>query len=120
MLINLESGFGKYFIPDAQVLDSTIGKISIEISKENPVDVLFTNGPPHSTHMIAYGVKNNLEFHSMLTFKTVDTGRLFSTTYAQSNFKKSIRQWNNAYSVLPIKLRFVVIPGRAISNQSGA
>lgn len=52
---------GNIFIPDARkfwIRPSV--KFLSKYLKENPVDVLFTNGPPHSTHMIAYGVKNNL------------------------------------------------------------
>jgi glycosyltransferase involved in cell wall biosynthesis len=52
---------GNIFIPDARkfwIRPSV--KFLSKYLKENPVDVLFTNGPPHSTHMIAYGVKKNL------------------------------------------------------------
>jgi len=52
---------GNIFIPDARkfwIRPSV--KLLSKFLKENPVDVLFTNGPPHSTHMIAYGVKKNL------------------------------------------------------------
>lgn len=52
---------GNIFIPDARkfwIRPSV--KFLSNYLKENPVDVLFTNGPPQSTHMIAYGVKKNL------------------------------------------------------------
>jgi len=52
---------GNIFIPDARkfwIRPSV--KFLSEYLKENPVDILFTNGPPQSTHMIAYGVKKNL------------------------------------------------------------
>lgn len=52
---------GNIFIPDARkfwIRPSV--KFLSKYLKENPVDVLFTNGPPHSAHMIAYGVKKNL------------------------------------------------------------
>ena len=52
---------GNIFIPDARkfwIRPSV--KFLSEYLKENPVDVLFTNGPPQSTHMIAYGVKKRL------------------------------------------------------------
>ncbi len=51
---------GNIFIPDARrywIKPSV--KFLSKYLKENPVDVLFTNGPPQSTHMIAYGVKKN-------------------------------------------------------------
>ncbi|PKL82216.1 MAG: glycosyl transferase family 1 [Ignavibacteriae bacterium HGW-Ignavibacteriae-3] len=49
---------GNIFIPDARkfwIRPSV--KFLTEYLKKNPVDVLFTNGPPHSNHMIAYGLK---------------------------------------------------------------
>ncbi len=52
---------GNIFIPDARkfwIRPSV--KFLTTYLKENPVDVLFTNGPPQSTHMIAYGVKKKL------------------------------------------------------------
>ena len=52
---------GNIFIPDARkfwIRPSV--KFLSKYLKENPVDVLFTNGPPQSTHMIAYGVKKRL------------------------------------------------------------
>jgi len=52
---------GNIFIPDARkfwIRPSV--KFLSRYLKENPVDVLFTNGPPQSTHMIAYSVKKNL------------------------------------------------------------
>ena len=52
---------GNIFIPDARKFwISPSVKYLSKYLKENPVDVLFTNGPPQSTHMIAYGVKKNL------------------------------------------------------------
>ncbi len=52
---------GNIFIPDARKfwIRPSVKYLS-KYLKENPVDVLFTNGPPQSTHMIAYGVKKNL------------------------------------------------------------
>lgn len=52
---------GNIFIPDARkfwIRPSV--KFLSKYLKENPVDILFTNGPPQSTHMIAYGVKKKL------------------------------------------------------------
>ncbi|MHB8905735.1 MAG: glycosyltransferase family protein [Melioribacteraceae bacterium] len=52
---------GNIFIPDARKfwIRPSIKFLS-KYLKENPVDILFTNGPPQSTHMIAYGIKKNL------------------------------------------------------------
>jgi len=58
---------GNIFIPDARKfwIRPSVKYLSRYL-KENPVDALFTNGPPHSTHMIAYGVKKNtgIPWHS--------------------------------------------------------
>ncbi len=53
---------GNLFIPDARRfwIPPSVKFLS-QYLKENPVDVLFTNGPPQTTHMIAYGVKNKLD-----------------------------------------------------------
>lgn len=52
---------GNIFIPDARKfwVRPSVTFLTKYI-KENHVDALFTNGPPQSTHMIAYGVKKNL------------------------------------------------------------
>jgi len=52
---------GNIFIPDARKfwIRPTIKYLSRYL-KEHPVDLLFTNGPPQSTHLIACGVKRNL------------------------------------------------------------
>jgi glycosyltransferase involved in cell wall biosynthesis len=49
---------GNIFIPDARRfwINPSV-KYLTKYLKENKVDALFTNGPPQSTHMIAYGVK---------------------------------------------------------------
>ena len=52
---------GNLFIPDARRfwISPAVNFLS-KYLKDNPVDAMFTNGPPHSTHMIAYGVKRKL------------------------------------------------------------
>ena len=52
---------GNIFIPDARKfwIRPSVNFLS-KYLKDNPVDVLFTNGPPQTTHMIACGVKKNL------------------------------------------------------------
>lgn len=52
---------GNIFIPDARKfwIRPSI-KYLTKYLQENHVDVLFTNGPPQSNHMIAYGVKKKL------------------------------------------------------------
>jgi len=52
---------GNLFIPDARRfwIKPAVDHLT-KYLKDHPVDAMFTNGPPHSTHMIAYGVKKNL------------------------------------------------------------
>ncbi|TXT34507.1 MAG: glycosyl transferase group 1 [Chitinophagaceae bacterium] len=52
---------GNIFIPDARKfwIRPSVNNI-IKFVEENHVDALFTNGPPQSNHMIAYGVKRKL------------------------------------------------------------
>jgi hypothetical protein len=52
---------GNLFIPDARRfwIRPAVSFLT-KYLKDNPVDAMFTNGPPHSTHMIAYGVKRKL------------------------------------------------------------
>jgi len=52
---------GNIFIPDARKfwIRPSVKNIT-KYLKENHVDVLFTNGPPQTNHMIAYGVKKEL------------------------------------------------------------
>jgi glycosyltransferase involved in cell wall biosynthesis len=52
---------GNIFIPDARKfwIRPSVNHLT-KYLKENPVDVLFTNGPPQTNHMIAYKVKKKL------------------------------------------------------------
>lgn len=61
---------GNLFIPDARRfwINPSVEFLS-KYLKENPVDALFTNGPPHSVHMIAYGVKKNLSIPWLADFQ---------------------------------------------------
>ncbi|MEG8947846.1 glycosyltransferase [Rosettibacter firmus] len=53
---------GNIFIPDARKFwIRPTANFLIKYLKENPVDVLFTNGPPHTNHMIAYKIKKKLK-----------------------------------------------------------
>jgi glycosyltransferase involved in cell wall biosynthesis len=47
------------FIPDARMFWIKSGtKFIFNYIKENPVDLIVTNGPPHSAHLIGVGLKN--------------------------------------------------------------
>ncbi|MEW6653289.1 MAG: glycosyltransferase [Bacteroidota bacterium] len=52
---------GNIFIPDARKfwINPSVNHLT-KYLKENSVDVIFTNGPPQTNHMIAYGVKKKL------------------------------------------------------------
>lgn len=58
---------GNIFIPDARKfwIRPSVKRLT-NFLIENPVDVLFTNGPPQTNHMIAYGVKKkmNIPWHA--------------------------------------------------------
>jgi hypothetical protein len=49
---------GNFFIPDARCfwIKPSI-KFLVDELKKNPVDAMISSGPPHTTHMIALGVK---------------------------------------------------------------
>ncbi len=52
---------GNIFIPDARKfwIRPSVNFL-LKYLNDNPIDAIFTNGPPHSNHMIAYGIKKEL------------------------------------------------------------
>ena len=88
---------GNLFIPDARCF--WIGpsrKFLIDHLKKNPVDAIISTGPPHTTHMIALGVKRRLN--------TLPTGRQvpwiadFRDPWTQIDFYDQLHltQWADA------------------------
>ena len=61
---------GNLFIPDARKfwIKPSI-KFLINYLKDNPVDAIISTGPPHSTHMIAQGVKNKINIPWIADFR---------------------------------------------------
>ena len=61
---------GNFFIPDARMfwIKPSV-KYLIEELKKNPVDAMFSSGPPHSTHLIAKGVKAKLNIPWIADFR---------------------------------------------------
>ncbi len=59
-----------FFIPDARKfwIKPSIRFIS-RFLKENPVDVVITTGPPHSTHLIGMGLKKKLGIKWVADFR---------------------------------------------------
>lgn len=61
---------GNLFIPDARkfwIKPST--KYLVSYLKDNPVDAVVSTGPPHSMHMIAYGIKQKLNIPWLADFR---------------------------------------------------
>lgn len=61
---------GNFFIPDARVfwINRAIKQLS-KYLKDNPVDAIFSNGPPHSAHMIAYKLKRKFNIPWLADFQ---------------------------------------------------
>lgn len=61
---------GNYFIPDARCfwIKPSIKKLT-KYLKENPVDAIVSTGPPHSTHLIAMGLKEKLNIPWLADFR---------------------------------------------------
>ena len=61
---------GNFFIPDARKfwIKPSI-KFLIKFLKDNPVDAIISTGPPHSMHLIALGVKNELNIPWLADFR---------------------------------------------------
>jgi glycosyltransferase involved in cell wall biosynthesis len=61
---------GNFFIPDARKfwIKPSI-KFLINFLEDNPVDAIISTGPPHSMHLIALGVKNELDIPWLADFR---------------------------------------------------
>jgi glycosyltransferase involved in cell wall biosynthesis len=61
---------GNLFIPDARMfwINAAVKQIE-KYLKQHPVDVVFSNGPPHSAHMIAYKLKKKLDIPWLADFQ---------------------------------------------------
>jgi len=66
---------GNFFIPDARKfwIKPSV-KFLIEYLRNNPVDTIVSTGPPHSTHMIALGIKSKLNIPWLADFRDPWTG----------------------------------------------
>ena len=61
---------GNLFIPDARFLwIQPSVKFLTQYLKENPVDVIISTGPPHTTHMIARNIKRKLKVKWVADFR---------------------------------------------------
>ncbi len=77
---------GNFFIPDARKfwIKPSVAFLSNYL-KENPVDAIISSGPPHSTHLIARGVKRALNIPWIADFRDPWTNIDF---YDQLNLTK--------------------------------
>ncbi|MFI5134679.1 MAG: hypothetical protein ACHQD9_02380, partial [Chitinophagales bacterium] len=61
---------GNLFIPDARCFwIKPSRKFLISYLKKNPVDAMVSTGPPHTTHMIALGIKKKLNIPWIVDFR---------------------------------------------------
>jgi len=78
---------GNFFIPDARKfwIKPSV-KFLIQYLKEHKVDAIISTGPPHSTHLIALGVKNKLNIPWLADFRDPWTGIDFYDQLRLSSF----------------------------------
>ncbi|MFI5135639.1 MAG: glycosyltransferase family 4 protein [Chitinophagales bacterium] len=85
---------GNLFIPDARCFwIRPSRKFLIDYLKKNPVDAIVSTGPPHTTHMIALGVKKKLNIPWIADFRDPWTqidfyDQLHLTTWADAKHKR--------------------------------
>lgn len=61
---------GNFFIPDARKFwINPSAKYLISYLKNNPVDAMVSTGPPHSMHMIAYQIKQQMDIPWVADFR---------------------------------------------------
>ncbi len=88
---------GNFFIPDARRfwIKPSI-KLLSEYLKEHPVDAMFTNGPPQSTHLIAYGIKKKFNIPWIADFQDpwtqVDYYQKFKIGFIADKIHKRLEQ----------------------------
>lgn len=85
---------GNFFIPDARKfwIKPSV-KFLIKYLKENPVNAIISSGPPHTTHMIARGVKRSLGLPWVADFRDPWTNidfydQLMLTKWADKKHKR--------------------------------
>ena len=85
---------GNFFIPDARCfwIKPSVQFLS-EYLKQNPVDAIISSGPPHTTHLIARGVKRKTKLPWIADFRDPWTqidfyGQLMLTSIADSKHKR--------------------------------
>jgi len=89
---------GNLFIPDARCFwIRPSRKFLIDFLEKNPVDAMISTGPPHTTHMIALGVKKKLNIPWVADFRDPWTqidfyDQLHLTRWADARHKKMERE----------------------------
>ncbi|MBC8047312.1 MAG: glycosyltransferase family 4 protein [Fimbriimonadaceae bacterium] len=85
---------GNIFIPDARKfwIKPSV-KYLVKYLKENPVDAIVSTGPPHTTHLIAKGVKKKLNIKWIADFRDPWTqidfyDQLMLSKYADTKHKR--------------------------------
>jgi glycosyltransferase involved in cell wall biosynthesis len=87
-----------FFIPDPRILwvRPSIRNLARYLDK-NPVDIIISTGPPHSMHLIAFGLKRKLKLKWLADFRDPWTNidfykELLLTTFADKYHKKLERK----------------------------
>jgi glycosyltransferase involved in cell wall biosynthesis len=84
---------GNFFIPDARMFWICPSvRVLKRYLKKNPVDVIVSTGPPHSTHLIAKKVSQSLNIPWLADFRDPWTNIDFFLDLKPSTLAKSIHQ----------------------------
>ncbi|MEN8248036.1 MAG: glycosyltransferase [Bacteroidota bacterium] len=89
---------GNIFIPDSKIFWVRPSlRYLTRYLKKNPVDAIITTGPPHSMHMIGYGLKKILNVSWMADFRDPWSNgdilnQIFSSGFAMRQHKKMERR----------------------------
>lgn len=84
---------GNLFIPDARMLwiKPSVRKLT-KYLKENPVDIIVSTGPPHSTHLIARNLKRKLNIPWVADFRDPWTNIDFYHQLRLTKFADSVHR----------------------------
>lgn len=89
---------GNFFIPDARKfwIKPSV-KYLLKYLKENPVDAIISTGPPHSMHLIAAGIRKNLNIPWLADFRDPWTQIDFFDHLKLTSFAKRIHYRQEKY-----------------------
>ena len=105
-----------YFIPDARIfwVKKSI-RFLTKYLKENPVDIVITNGPPHSMHLIGLGLKKKLGVKWLADFRDPWTNIDFYHTLNLS--KKSDAKHRRLEQEVVSRADVVTVVGKSMQEE---